>query len=172
MASKLYQFQVDGDAGEHGLRRWRRKDAAPRPGWRARPLVAIPSVQCAGGPLDRCRHRRPSDSRSRSTRVGSRFSQQALRSYAASPRIAASSSLRPYGTLRTLASYEARTATGDPESARRFAHYWLLVQPFVRYIMRAALDTLRLGAERQKHADLHKGTTERPRVRRPGPPCR
>jgi hypothetical protein len=65
-------------------------------------------------------------------------------------RIAANFSLRPYGTPRTLASYEARTATGDPESARRFARYWLLVRPFVRHIMRAALDTLRLDAERQE----------------------
>jgi hypothetical protein len=36
-------------------------------------------------------------------------------------RIAAAFSLRHYGTSRTLISYEARTATGDPRVARRFA---------------------------------------------------
>jgi hypothetical protein len=57
-------------------------------------------------------------------------------------RIAANFSLRPYGATRTLASYEARTATSDADTARRFARYWRLVRPFVGYIMRAALSTL------------------------------
>jgi hypothetical protein len=63
-------------------------------------------------------------------------------------RIGACFSLRPYGRTRTLVSYEARTATPDPESARRFRRYWLLVQPFVGHIMRATLESLRQGAER------------------------
>jgi hypothetical protein len=62
-------------------------------------------------------------------------------------RIAANFSLRPYGRSRTLISYEARTVTGDPESARRFGRYWLVVRPFARSIMRTALDTLRRNAE-------------------------
>lgn len=57
-------------------------------------------------------------------------------------RIAANFSLRAYGPSRTLASYEARTATSDPDAARRFANYWRLVRPFVGHVMRAALDAL------------------------------
>ncbi len=63
-------------------------------------------------------------------------------------RIAANFSLRPYGESRTLASYEARTATADGDSARKFARYWLLVRPFVGHIMRAALAGLQRDAER------------------------
>lgn len=62
-------------------------------------------------------------------------------------RIAANFSLRPYGAGRTLISYEARTATGDPRVARRFRLYWALVRPFVRHIMRAALTSVRRSAE-------------------------
>jgi hypothetical protein len=62
-------------------------------------------------------------------------------------RIAANLSLRHYGTPRTLASYEARSLIGDPDSARRFARYWTIVRPFVRHIMKAALDTLRRSAQ-------------------------
>jgi hypothetical protein len=65
-------------------------------------------------------------------------------------RIAANFSLRHYGTPRTLISYEARTATGDPQSARRFGRYWIVVRPFARSIMRATLDTLRRDAERRR----------------------
>jgi hypothetical protein len=63
-------------------------------------------------------------------------------------RIAAAFTLRPYGEHRTLASYEARTATPDPESTRRFRRYWRLVDPFVGHIMRATLTTLRDTTER------------------------
>ncbi|MFI5589515.1 nitroreductase/quinone reductase family protein [Amycolatopsis sp. NPDC051758] len=62
-------------------------------------------------------------------------------------RIAAGFSLRPYGPARTLVTYEARTATADPASARRFARYWWLVRPFVRVVMQAALRTIRQDAE-------------------------
>ncbi|MFA9430627.1 hypothetical protein [Egicoccus sp. AB-alg2] len=62
-------------------------------------------------------------------------------------RIAANFSLRPYGRTRTLASYEARTATPDPDSARRFRRYWTVIRPFVGHIMRAALNDLRDRAE-------------------------
>jgi hypothetical protein len=63
-------------------------------------------------------------------------------------RIAASFSLRRYGRTRTLVSYEARTATPDPASARRFRAYWMLVRPFVGHILRAALASLQDDAER------------------------
>ncbi|WP_235783787.1 hypothetical protein [Amycolatopsis orientalis] len=62
-------------------------------------------------------------------------------------RIAAGFSLRPYGNARTLVSYEARTATDDLASARRFARYWWLVRPFVRIVMRATLGVIRQDAE-------------------------
>jgi hypothetical protein len=62
-------------------------------------------------------------------------------------RVAANLSLRPYGTARTLISYEARTAVGDPAAARRFRLYWALVRPFVSHIMRAALAAVRRSAE-------------------------
>ena len=63
-------------------------------------------------------------------------------------RIAVAFSLRHYGASRALISYEARTATGDPDAARRFAHYWTVIRPFVGHIMRATMDTLRCDAER------------------------
>ncbi len=58
-------------------------------------------------------------------------------------RIAANFSVRHYGTPRTLISYEARTATGDPQSARRFGRYWIVVRPFVRSIMRGGVSVYR-----------------------------
>lgn len=63
-------------------------------------------------------------------------------------KIAANLSLRPYGEGRTLLTYEARTATTDERSRRRFARYWMLVEPFVGHIMRATLVTIARGAER------------------------
>ncbi len=62
-------------------------------------------------------------------------------------RIAADFTLLPYGATRTLVSYEARTATNDPESAAKLSRYWGLVQPFVGHIMRAALRSLKQDAE-------------------------
>jgi hypothetical protein len=67
-------------------------------------------------------------------------------------RIAANFSLRPYGAARTLASYEARTATTDADAARLFARYWRLVRPFAGHIMRAALSTLAEDAVAQRRA--------------------
>ncbi|GAA4707260.1 hypothetical protein GCM10023215_55130 [Pseudonocardia yuanmonensis] len=64
-------------------------------------------------------------------------------------KIAANFSLRPYGTSRTLVSYEARTLVTEPDSARRFARYWTLVRPFVGHIMRAALATVAADAARR-----------------------
>lgn len=68
-------------------------------------------------------------------------------------RIAANFSLRAYGDSRTLASYEARTATPDEESAVRFRRYWRLVRPFVSHIMAAALQTLKQDAQHDSRRD-------------------
>jgi hypothetical protein len=64
-------------------------------------------------------------------------------------RIVASISLRHYGESRTLASYEARTATSDVATARRFGRYWTLVRPFVGHVLAATLSTL--SDEAQRH---------------------
>jgi hypothetical protein len=63
-------------------------------------------------------------------------------------RIAANFSLRPYGSARTLLSYEARTAVPDDASRRKFAGYWGIVEPFVGHIMRATLRTVAADAAR------------------------
>ncbi|MCE3555146.1 hypothetical protein LWC33_27285 [Pseudonocardia sp. RS11V-5] len=64
-------------------------------------------------------------------------------------KIAANFSLRPYGTPRTLVSYEARTLVTEPDDVRRFARYWTLVRPFVGHIMRAMLATVAADAVRR-----------------------
>ena len=60
-------------------------------------------------------------------------------------KIVAGISVRPYGPGRTLVTYEARTATTDPESRKRFRRYWRLVGPGAGYLMSKALD--RIGAD-------------------------
>jgi hypothetical protein len=67
-------------------------------------------------------------------------------------RIAASISLRHYGESRTLASYEARTATPDAATARKFSRYWTLVRPFVGHVLGVTLSTLRDDAEHRHRA--------------------
>ena len=62
-------------------------------------------------------------------------------------KIAASVSVRPYGRGRTLVTYEARTATTDEESRRRFRRYWRLVGPFAGYLMAKALERIAADAE-------------------------
>lgn len=64
-------------------------------------------------------------------------------------RIAADFTVLPYTSSRTLVSYEVRTATADPGSARRFARYWSLIRPFVGHIMRAALAAVADDAARR-----------------------
>jgi hypothetical protein len=54
-------------------------------------------------------------------------------------KIACSISLRPYGSARTLVSYEARTQALDPESRAHFLRYWRVVRPGVAIVMRAFL---------------------------------
>ena len=62
-------------------------------------------------------------------------------------KIAAGISVRPYGSGRTLVTYEARTAATDPDSRRRFRRYWWLVGPGAGFLMGRALDRIRVDAE-------------------------
>ena len=54
-------------------------------------------------------------------------------------KIACSVSLRPYGTARTLVSYEVRTQALDSDSRAHFLRYWRVVRPGVAIVMRAFL---------------------------------
>ncbi len=55
--------------------------------------------------------------------------------------------VRPDGPDRTVLSYECRTGTTDLTARRRMARYWWLIRPFVAYIQRASLRTLRQNAQ-------------------------
>ena len=69
-------------------------------------------------------------------------------------KIAAVFSVRPYGSDRTLLSYETRTAGTDPEAGAKFLRYWGLVSRFVRYVLRAAITTIKdLAEEGSMHAE-------------------
>jgi hypothetical protein len=57
-------------------------------------------------------------------------------------KIACSVSLRPYGSVRTLVSYEARTQALDPHSRTMFLRYWWVVRPGVAIVMRAFLQAV------------------------------
>jgi hypothetical protein len=57
-------------------------------------------------------------------------------------KIACNFSVRPYGADRTLLTYECRVATTDPAARRRFGAYWLVIGPFVGYIMRATVKAI------------------------------
>ena len=57
-------------------------------------------------------------------------------------KIACSVSLRPYGNLRTLVSYEARTQALDADSRAHFLRYWRVVHPGVAIVMRAFLSAV------------------------------
>ncbi|MFC4542681.1 hypothetical protein ACFO5R_12190 [Halosolutus amylolyticus] len=62
-------------------------------------------------------------------------------------KLAVSLSVRPYGAERTLLTYEARTATTDAASRRKFRRYWRLIGPFAGYLMSRALERMRIDAE-------------------------
>lgn len=68
-------------------------------------------------------------------------------------KIAASLSLRLYGTERTLLTYEARTLSTDPTARRGFRRYWLMVGPFVSYILGRVVVRIGRDAERAHCAD-------------------
>lgn len=62
-------------------------------------------------------------------------------------KLAVGFSIRGYGTNRTLLSYESRTAGTDDAARRKFLRYWWLIRPFVRFVMRAAVRTVKQLAE-------------------------
>jgi hypothetical protein len=62
-------------------------------------------------------------------------------------KIACSFSVSPYGTHRSLLTYECRTLTTDAESRQRFLRYWRLIRPFVGHIMGATVQTIQEHAE-------------------------
>jgi hypothetical protein len=51
--------------------------------------------------------------------------------------------VRPDGPDRSILSYECRTATTDPASRAQMSRYWWLIRPFVGYILRAVLRSIR-----------------------------
>jgi hypothetical protein len=51
--------------------------------------------------------------------------------------------VRPDGPGRSILSYECRTATTDPVSRAQMSRYWWLIRPFVAYILRAVIRTIR-----------------------------
>jgi hypothetical protein len=55
--------------------------------------------------------------------------------------------VRPDGPGRSILSYECRTATTDLSSRAQMSRYWWLIRPFVAYILRAVLRTIREGVE-------------------------
>jgi hypothetical protein len=54
-------------------------------------------------------------------------------------RVACDFSLRPYGSERTLVSYECRTQATDPASRRGFLRYWRPLSPFIGVVLRSQL---------------------------------
>jgi hypothetical protein len=60
-------------------------------------------------------------------------------------KIACGVSLRPYGTARTLVSYEARTRALDAEARAGFLRYWRMVRPGVAIVMRCFLAAVAKG---------------------------
>jgi hypothetical protein len=55
--------------------------------------------------------------------------------------------VRPDGPGRSILTYECRTATTDLTSRARMSRYWWLIRPFVAYILRAVLRTIKGNAE-------------------------
>lgn len=68
-------------------------------------------------------------------------------------KVAFNISVQPYGSGRALITTETRTAATDPASRRRFARYWLLVDPFSALIRRLMLRLVKSDAERRQSQD-------------------
>jgi hypothetical protein len=64
-------------------------------------------------------------------------------------KLALSVSVRPAATGGTMLRYEARTATTDEVARRTFRRYWRLIRPGVALVMRRALRSIRIEAERR-----------------------
>jgi hypothetical protein len=55
--------------------------------------------------------------------------------------------VRADGLGRSVLTYECRTGTTDAVARDQMARYWWLIRPFVGYILRAVLRTIRADAE-------------------------
>jgi hypothetical protein len=55
--------------------------------------------------------------------------------------------VRPDGPSRSILTYECRTATTDLASRARMSRYWWLIRPFVAYILRAVVRTIRANVD-------------------------
>ncbi|MFF4360008.1 hypothetical protein [Streptomyces sp. NPDC001604] len=64
-------------------------------------------------------------------------------------KMAAAFVVHPYGTRRSLLTYEARTACTDPASTARFGRYWTLVSPGVGVVLRGTLRAIKAAAEQR-----------------------
>lgn len=58
-------------------------------------------------------------------------------------------SVRPYGSTRSLLSYDSRTEATDEEARQKFGRYWIAIRPFARLVMSRALLAIARHAERQ-----------------------
>ncbi|MEU9046285.1 MULTISPECIES: hypothetical protein [unclassified Kitasatospora] len=67
-------------------------------------------------------------------------------------KVAAAVVFHPYGTRRSLVTYEARTVCTDQVSTRRFGHYRTLVSPGAGVVMRATLQAVKTAAEHEATA--------------------
>lgn len=56
-------------------------------------------------------------------------------------------SLRPYGNLQTLLSYESRTSATSEDARQKFGRYWFVLRPFIRLVMRRAVAAIAREAE-------------------------
>jgi deazaflavin-dependent oxidoreductase (nitroreductase family) len=73
-------------------------------------------------------------------------------------KIAFSLRVQPYGATSSIVTMDTRIVLTDPQSRRRFTHYWKFVGPFVRLIDRMTLRLLgaelrRLGRKDGTHGD-------------------
>jgi hypothetical protein len=64
-------------------------------------------------------------------------------------KLAVSLAVQPAATGGTMLRYEARTATTDAVARRTFRRYWRLIRPGVAVVMRRALRSIKLDAERR-----------------------
>ena len=55
--------------------------------------------------------------------------------------------VRPDGPGRSVLTYECRTGTTDLTSRAMMTRYWWLIRPFVGYVLRAVVRTIRRNAE-------------------------
>lgn len=72
-------------------------------------------------------------------------------------KVAVSFLVLPYGTSRALLCTETRTASTDPDTARRFQRYWQIIRPFAGYIMRRWLALAKQHAEQARQGFARAG---------------